>query len=343
MRRHVLYPTMAAIIVLILCSTILIGERSGLFLNPVKSTEAETSDDKLIVVGISQLGSESVWRTANTESIQSALSRENGYFAIFSNARQKQDNQIKAIRSFISQRVDYIVFSPVTEDGFENVLTEARDAGIPVILMDRMVNVDDDSLYVAHVGSDMKEEGVKAGEWLEKELRKRNRNEDEINIVILKGTEGSSAEIGRSEGFHEIAKKHVNWNILAEVDADFTTTKAKEEMGKILSKYREIDVVISQNDDMTFGAVEAMRKRGISTGIDGDVMVVSFDACHNALTMVYNGTINVDIECNPIQGEYVSQIIKKLENGETVEKENFVDEEVFTKENVLGALDSRTY
>ena len=343
MRRHVLYPMMAAIIVLILGATILIGERSGFFLNPTKGTETESSDDKLIVVGISQLGSESVWRTANTESIQNALSRENGYFAIFSNARQKQDNQIKAIRSFISQRVDYIVFSPCTEDGFENVLTEARDAGIPVILMDRTVNVEDDSLYVAHVGSDMKEEGIKAGIWLEQELWKRGRNEEDINIVILKGTEGSSAEIGRSQGFHEIAKNHPNWNILAEVDADFTNTKAKEEMGKLLREFSDIDVVISQNDDMTFGAVAAMRSRGISTGIDGQVLVVSFDACHEALTMVYNGTINVDIECNPMQGEYVSEIIKKLENGESVEKENSVDEVVFTKDNVLEALDSRAY
>ncbi len=343
MRRHVLYPMMAAIIVLILGATILIGERSGFFLNPTKGTETESSDDKLIVVGISQLGSESVWRTANTESIQNALSRENGYFAIFSNARQKQDNQIKAIRSFISQRVDYIVFSPCTEDGFENVLAEARDAGIPVILMDRTVNVEDDSLYVAHVGSDMKEEGIKAGIWLEQELWKRGRNEEDINIVILKGTEGSSAEIGRSQGFHEIAKNHPNWNILAEVDADFTNTKAKEEMGKLLREFSDIDVVISQNDDMTFGAVAAMRSRGISTGIDGQVLVVSFDACHEALTMVYNGTINVDIECNPMQGEYVSEIIKKLENGESVEKENSVDEVVFTKDNVLEALDSRAY
>jgi simple sugar transport system substrate-binding protein len=334
---------MAAIIVLILGATILIGERSGFFLNPTKGTETESSDDKLIVVGISQLGSESVWRTANTESIQNALSRENGYFAIFSNARQKQDNQIKAIRSFISQRVDYIVFSPCTEDGFENVLAEARDAGIPVILMDRTVNVEDDSLYVAHVGSDMKEEGIKAGIWLEQELWKRGRNEEDINIVILKGTEGSSAEIGRSQGFHEIAKNHPNWNILAEVDADFTNTKAKEEMGKLLREFSDIDVVISQNDDMTFGAVAAMRSRGISTGIDGQVLVVSFDACHEALTMVYNGTINVDIECNPMQGEYVSEIIKKLENGESVEKENSVDEVVFTKDNVLEALDSRAY
>lgn len=343
MRRHILYPTMVAVITFLLCVTIIAGETKGSFTNISDDADNDNSANKLVVVGISQLGSESVWRTANTDSIQKALSRENGYFAIFSNARQKQENQIKAIRSFISQRVDYIVFSPVTEDGFENVLMEAKDAGIPVILMDRTVNVSDDSLYETHVGSNMKEEGQKAGLWLEQDLKKKNMDEEEINIVILKGTEGSSSEIGRSEGFHEIADKHSNWNILAEVDADFTTTKAKEEMGKLLREYDDIDVVVSQNDDMTFGAVDAMRKKGISTGVGGDVTIISFDACHEALTMVYNGIINVDIECNPIQGEYVSDVIKKLEAGESIDKEYFVDEEVFTKENVTNALDNRAY
>ena len=343
MKKNILYPLLVAIMSLSLCAIMIIGEMSGLFLNPKGQEDQASSDDKLIVVGVSQLGSESVWRTANTESIQKSLSRENGYFAILNNARQKQDNQIKAIRSFISQRVDYIVFSPVTEDGFENVLTEAKDAGIPVILMDRTVNVEDDSLYVTHVGSNMEEEGRKAGEWLEGELARRNMSDEEINIIVLKGTEGSTSEIGRSKGFHDIAKKHPGWNILAEVDADFTNTKAQEEMGKLLRQYSDIDVVISQNDDMTFGAIEAMRKRGITTGREGDVMIVSFDACHEALTMVYNGLINVDIECNPIQGDYVSEVIRKLENGETVEKEYFVDEQVFTKENVADSLSSRAY
>ena len=343
MRKHILYPVLAVIILVALCSIMIIGELSGYFLNPTRDFETEMTDDKLIVVGISQLGSESVWRTANTDSIQKALSRENGYFAIFSNARQKQENQIKAIRSFISQRVDYIVFSPVTEDGFESVLIEAKDAGIPVILMDRMANVSDDSLYVTHVGSDMKAEGIKAGTWLASELKKKNIADDPVNIVILKGTEGSSSEIGRSEGFHQIAADHPNWNILAEVDADFTTTKAKEEMGKLLREFRDIDVVVSQNDDMTFGAVEALRARGYTTGVNGEVMIISFDACHEALTMVYNGVINVDIECNPIQGEYVSEVIRKLERGETIDKEYFVDAEVFTKDNVINALNSRAY
>lgn len=300
-------------------------------------------EENLIVVGFSQLGSESVWRTANSESIQEALTRENGFFLEFNNARQKQENQIKAIRGFISQRVDYIIFSPATESGWETVLGEARDAGIPVILVDRTASLEDGSLYTAWVGSDMVSEGEKAGIWLEGYLKAEGREEEEINIVVLQGTVGSSAQLGRTKGFHNIAKGHPNWHILKQEPADFTTAKGKEVMEAFLRTYSDIDVVISQNDDMTFGALQAMEERGITTGVDGEVVLISFDAVREALELVSQGVINVDIECNPEQGEYILEIIRKLENGETVDKENVVEEKVFTQENVDEYLGTRTY
>ena len=329
-------------IIAVLIAIMIVGETEGFFLSPSSQNEETVSDD-LIVVGISQLGSESVWRTANTESIQSSLSRQNGFFAIFNNARQKQDNQIKTIRDYISQGVDYIVFAPVTENGFESVLQEAKENNIPVILMDRTVNVKDKSLYVTHVGSNMTEEGEKAGKWLEDELKKKNRQDEEINIVVLQGTIGSSAQIGRERGFNEVARNNPNWNILEIANADFTTTKGKEEMTRLLNKYEDIDVVVSQNDDMTFGAIDAINEKGLTTGINGDIMMISFDACKEALIMVYNGQINVDIECNPLQGEYIVDVINALERGEEVEKEYVVDEHVFTKENVRDYLTERQY
>lgn len=336
------YIILSVGIIAVLIAIMIVGETEGFFLSPSSQNEETVSDD-LIVVGISQLGSESVWRTANTESIQSSLSRQNGFFAIFNNARQKQDNQIKTIRDYISQGVDYIVFAPVTENGFESVLQEAKENNIPVILMDRTVNVKDKSLYVTHVGSNMTEEGKKAGKWLEDELKKKNRQDEEINIVVLQGTIGSSAQIGRERGFNEIANNNPNWNILEIANADFTTTKGKEEMTRLLNKYEDIDVVVSQNDDMTFGAVDAINEKGLTTGINGDIMIISFDACKEALIMVYNGQINVDIECNPLQGEYIVDVINALERGEEVEKEYFVDEQVFTKENVRDYLTERQY
>lgn len=315
---------------------------SSLFTGVEEMTQVEK--DSRIVVGVSQLGSESGFRTANTESVQNAFTKENGYFLIYNNARQRQENQLKAIRSFISQRVDYIIFSPVVETGWETVLREAKEAGIPVILMDRSVDVEDESLYVTCVGSNFEEEGEKAGHWLEKELRKQRRTGEPVNIVVLTGTEGSSSQLGRTVGFDSVAREHENWDILEQKCAEFTSTKGKEVMRGFLRKYPDIDVVVSQNDDMTFGAIEAIRESGRTVGVDGDIMIISFDAVESALEMVAEGTINVDIECNPNQGEYLLRVIDLLEAGEQVEKQYYVEEDVFTMENVTQeVLDERSY
>lgn len=300
-------------------------------------------DEELQVVGFSQVGSESLWRSANTESIQSALSKENGFFLIYNNARQKQENQIKAIRSFISQQVDYIVFAPITEDGWDTVLLEAKEAGIPVILVDRKVNVPSISYFTTWIGSDTRQEGESAGLWLEQYLEDCGREKEQINILVLEGTAGSSAQTGRSQGFEDVAARHENWTILEQQDADFTTSKAKEIMEAYIEKYDDFDVVVSQNDDMTFGAVEAMQKAGITMGAEGDVKIISFDATREGLEMVKDGLIDVDVECNPLFGEELAEIIQKLEDGEVVLKYNRVAEQVFTRENVEEYLKDRKY
>lgn len=300
-------------------------------------------EENLIMVGVSQIGSESVWRTANTASIEETFTREKGYLMMFDNARQKQENQLKAIQSFISQQVDYIIFSPIEEDGWDMVLQEAKDAGIPVILMDRMVDVDDPSLYTAWVGSDFRKEGENAGQWLAEHLATQGRQDEEINIVMLQGTQGASSTIGRTDGFCSVADFHPNWNILEQTDAEFTTAKAKEEAKRIFTQYDDIDVFISQNDDMTFGVLEAAKEAGRSVGVEGDTIIISFDAVRDALELVQEGLINVDIECNPEQGKYLEQVIQALENGKTVEKQSYVPEKVFTQENVGLYLEDRRY
>lgn len=327
----------------ILLFMVMLGWGLGLF----KEIEEEpyiSEEENLIVVGVSQLGSESGWRTANTESVQKAFTKQNGYFLIFNNARQKQENQIKAIRNFISQRVDYIVLAPVVESGWETVLQEAKEAGIPVIVMDRSVDVADKSLYTTLVGSDSVEEGRKAGQWLEEYLAKQGKADEDINIVVLKGTEGASAQIGRTVGFSMVVGEHNNWNILEQEYGDFTIYKGKEVMTEFLRKYDDIDVVVSQNDDMTFGAIEAIRESGRTVGVGGEITIISFDAVHDALEMVAEGTINVDIECNPDQGEYISDVIRLLESGQEVEERYYVEEDIFTMENVTQeVLDGRIY
>ncbi|MDO5573729.1 MAG: ABC transporter substrate-binding protein [bacterium] len=316
----------------------------SMFSSVVEEDPSAEIDSDLVVVGFSQLGSESLWRTANTASIQRALTKENGFFLVFNNARQKQENQIKAIRSFISQRVDYIVFSPVTEDGWETVLLEAKEAGIPVILADRMVNIEDESLYTTWVGTDMQEEGEKAGRWLEEYMQAHQRtDEEDVNIVVLQGTPGATSQIGRTIGFNTIADRHENWNILEQVNGDFTTAKGKEVMQLLLKKYDNIDVVVSQNDDMTFGAIEAIQEASRTVGVNGEITMISFDAAHEALEMVDQGLINVDIECNPEQGDKIAEVISKIEHGEEIEKAYVIEENVFTQKNVKEYLDTRTY
>lgn len=308
---------------------------------PVEAEEVIEED--LIVVGFSQIGSESAWRTANTKSIQNALSKENGFFLQFSNARQKQENQIKAIRRFISQQVDYIVFSPITENGWTTVLEEARSAEIPVIVVDREIAVADSTLYTAWIGSDTVWEGEQAGQWLERDLIVHGKEDDEINIVILEGTEGSSAQLGRTEGFKKYLRKHENWNVLASESGDFTTAKGKEVMQKYLKLYDDIDVVVSQNDDMTFGAIEALKEAGVYLGPYDGIRVISYDGGKKALELVEQSIIDVDVECNAEQGEYVRDIILDLEQGKVVENKIYVPDKVFTIGNVGQYLDSRTY
>ncbi len=340
-KKNVFVRRLVIVLFIVILSLMVVG---GRLFTDIEEDNSVSEEEDRIVVGVSQLGSESGWRTANTESVQNAFTQQNGYFMIFQNARQKQENQIKTIRSFISQRVDYIVFSPVVETGWETVLQEAKEAGIPVILMDRNVNIRDRSLYVTCVGSDFVEEGERAGRWLEKDLKKRGMNEGQVNIVVLKGTEGSTAQIGRTIGFSTVASDHLNWNILEQEYADFTSAKGREVMETFLKKYPDIDVVVSQNDDMTFGAIEAIKESGQTVGIGGDITIISFDAVHDALEMVAKGIINVDIECNPNQGEYLSQVIDMLEDGQEVEQQYYVEENVFTIENVTRELlEERNY
>lgn len=327
---------------LFVVSVMLIGTACTMF-DAELEQEAEEENEDLIVVGFSQIGSESVWRTANTNSIQNALSGENGFFLQLKNARQKQENQIKAIRSFISQRVDYIAFSPVTEDGWETVLLEAKEAGIPVILVDRSISKKQEDLYTTRVGTDSYWEGEQAGIWLENDLKKKKQEEDDINIVVIQGTIGSTAQLGRSRGFGTIAIKHPNWHILEQESGDFTTAKAKEVMQGFLRRYEDIDVLIAQNDDMAYGAIEAIREAGHYVGMGDDIRIIAFDGGKTALEKVQTGEIDVDIECNPEQGEMLAEVIHMLEQGMEVEKEYIVEDRVFTIDNVDEYLEGRKY
>ena len=298
------------------------------------------ADDDTITVGFSQVGAESDWRTANTESMKSTFSEENGYNLIFDDAQQKQENQLTAIRNFIQQEVDYIVLAPVTETGWDTVLQEAKDAGIPVIIVDRMVDVSDDSLYTAWVGSNFKLEGQKAMAWLDAYLEAKGRGDEDINLVDIQGTIGASAQIGRTEGFDEAVEAHDNWNTIAQQSGEFTQAKGQEVMESILKQSGDdIDVVYCENDNEAFGAIDAIEAAGYEVGgEEGQILVMSFDTTNAGLTDTLSGKITLDTECNPLHGPRVQEIIEKLEAGEDVDKQAYVEEEMFAADDTVTSI-----
>ena len=313
--------------------------------------EAEDTDDaepagdadsgELITVGYAQVGAESDWRTANTESFKSTFTEENGYKLIFDDAQQKQ---IKAIRSFIQQEVDYIVVAPVVETGWETVLEEAKEAGIPVILSDRMMDVSDDSLFEAWVGGNFVQEGETCGDWLAEYLEEQGRGDEEINMVTIQGTIGASAQVGRTEGMANKLEEHSNWKMLEMQSGEFTQAKGQEVMESFLKSYDDIDVVICENDNEAFGAIDAIKAAGKSCGPDGDIIVVSFDSVKAAFESMIAGDLNATFECNPLHGPRVAEIIQKLEAGETVDKIQYVDESYFdTSMDLESILEERAY
>lgn len=327
------------------CSTgrVEVGELSGEELLRGEDALA-VEDEEAIVVGFCQVGSESDWRLANTASFRNTFTEENGYYLIFEDAQNKQENQIKAIRNFILQEVDYIILDPIVETGWDGVLEEAKEAGIPVIVSDRQVQVADTSLYTCWVGSDFLEEGRRAGEWLANYLEEQGRSGEEIRIVTLQGTLDSSAQLGRTEGFGQVLSEHDNWNMLERQTGDFTQAKGQEVMEEFLGKYEDIDVVVCENDNMAFGAVEAIQAAGRTCGQDGDIIVISFDATSAAFQAMLAGEINAAFECNPLLGPLVSDIIQRLERGEEVEKVQYVEETYFdTTMDLEEMLKNRTY
>lgn len=307
-----------------------------------ETTEAETTETgDLITIGFSQVGAESDWRVANTESMKSALSEENGFKLIFADAQQKQENQIKAVRDFISQEVDVITIAPVTETGWETVLGEAKDAGIPVIIVDRMIDVSDDSLYSCWVGSNFEQEGVDAANWLTDYMKTQGKDKDDQNVVVLQGTIGSSAEIGRTKGFKDTIAQFSNYKVLAEQTGEFTQAKGQEVMESFLKQFDDIDVVIAQNDNMAFGAIDALKAAGKVPG--KEVVIVSFDAVKAAFDSMIAGDMNVSVECNPLHGPRVSDLAKKLMNNEEVEKIQYVEEKVYPADTAEAELPNRQY
>lgn len=299
--------------------------------------EDGASGDGKITLGFSQTGSESGWRSANTKSIQDAAAAA-GITLKFSDAQGKEENQIAAIRSFIQQKVDVISFSPLKVTGWDTVLKEAKDAKIPVILTDRGVETSDTSLYVSLLGSDFTAEGVRAGELMKKIMKDAT---GAVNIAQLEGSTGSAPAIERTKGFAQAIEGAANYKIVVTQSGEFTRAKGKEVMEAFLKSHPEINFLFAQNDDMGLGAIQAIEAAGKKPGTD--IKIIAIDGIKDGFVAMAAGKINGLVECNPLLGPQLMELVKKVKAGQSVERRIVTIEKDFTQDQAAAELPNRKY
>lgn len=302
-----------------------------------------TAAPKPWVVGFSQIGSESEWRTACTISVQNAFNDDPSFTLIYSDAQQKQENQIKALRTFIARKVNVIVFTALVETGYGPVLQEAKKAGIPVIMIDRDVAEADRALRLTIMGSDFVKEGEKAAIWLGDYLKAKGLDDGKkaINIVELQGTTGSAPAIDRKKGFETGMKAHPNWKITRSQTGNFTTSEGKAVMEAFLKADKNIQVLYAHNDGMALGAIQAIKEAGLVPG--KDIIVVGVDAVKGAFEAMVKGEMNASIECSPLLGPQAVQAVTDLRDGKKLPARIWTIEGVFDQTNAAAALPSRQY
>jgi simple sugar transport system substrate-binding protein len=318
---------------ILIIATLLAGS-----LLPTALSRAAESSKRNVTVGFSQIGAESAWRTAETESIRSEAGRR-GVKLKFSDAQQKQENQIKALGAFIAQKVDAIILAPVVETGWEPVLKQAKAAKIPVILVDRGVKVSDDSLYTTLIASDFVAEGRMAGEWLAKKLNGKG------NVVELQGTPGAAPALDRKKGFQEAIKENPDIKIIKSQTGEFTRAKGKEVMEAFLKAAQgggtKIDAVYAHNDDMALGAIQAIEEAGLKPGID--IMVVSIDGVKGAFEAMVAGKLNCSVECNPLLGPAAFDAVEAALAGKALPKKTIMKDQLFDQSVAKDVIGKRQY
>ena len=301
--------------------------------------EAEETPDTGLLLGFSQIGSESAWRIGNTRDIENSAA-DYGISLMLENANQSQENQIAAIRRFIAYKVDVIAFSPIVEDGWDNVLMEAKEAGIPVILVDRDIETSMDDLTTCLIGADFYNEGVMAAEYL---IRKADElGLEHVNIVEIPVTENSTPMRQRQAGFADTIADDERMCILESIDGDFLKSRGAECMRYLLETYGDdIDVVFSHNDEMTLGALPEIEKTDLVPG--EDIIIISIDGGQDAIDALKAGRLNCVVECTPNLGNELMETALSLKNGEEVEPVIHPSERIFSDEQDVSAIGPRGY
>ncbi|KAF1296247.1 LacI family transcriptional regulator [Enterococcus sp. JM4C] len=301
-------------------------------------TQPQKEEKAAIVVGFSQSGTESNWRKRHTESIKEELGKEN-YQVLYRNGFMNQERQIQDIRTFIAYKVDIIIFTPLKEDGWEPVLKEAKDAGIPVIITDRNVNITDNSLFLTHIGPSFKAEGNRAGLYAYNYFK--DKEKEHINILELKGLSSTSPTTLRHDGFMETIQRDPRMNITLTRDADYIRLKGKEQMNKLIEEglLEDIDILFSHNDEMTHGALDALDAHKVKK----DLVIITIDGQEDMITQLKKGRINAVVECNPNAGWYVRNTISRYFNNQSIPQEIYMPETIFSDQSQLDAIPTRNY
>jgi galactofuranose transport system substrate-binding protein len=298
-----------------------------------------------ITMGFSQIGAESAWRVANTKSIKDAAKAE-GVELIFADAQQSQVNQLKAIKTFILQKVDVIAFSPVVTTGWRKVLLEAKKSKIPVIVLDREIDKKDHDLISTFIGADFREEGRRAAHCLVDALKLKKENKaGAYRVIEIRGTEGSAPAIERSKGFREVADQSGVLKIVRSEGGDFKESLGKEVMEGILDGTPKasggFDAVFAHNDNMALGAIAALKGRGFKPG--KEVVVVSVDAIREAFEAMIAGELNCTVECSPLLGTQLMTAARDIQSGKTLEKRIITRAGVFPMSSAKDELPKRQY
>ena len=300
--------------------------------------------DHLITVGLSQSGEDTPWKAANTESFMETFVEENGYRLISADAGEDQEKQFSDVKGFIKQNVDYIILNPVAETGWEEVLEEAKDAGIPVILINNKIDEEDASLYRCWIGSDYEKQARDAGKWLAKYLKSEGREKDHIAMATIQGSIGTPEQLAHAEGYRSVFEKHSNWHMRAQQTGEGTRDEGKEVMKLFLEHYPDLEVVFAENDEMALGAIEAIKEAGKTCGPEGDILLISFGGSKEGVQAVADGDLNVTFEKNPNQAPKAAELIQRMDSGIVIDKEQYVSEKYYDSGMELeDIIEKRTY
>ena len=299
------------------------------------ATPDSSASGSLISVGIiNNDPNESGYRAANDKSLKEMFTEANGYEPSFYYSL-KNDEQIAAAQKFITDGVDYLLLSAADTAGWDTVLKDAETAGTKVILFDRTIDADE-SLYEASIVSDMAKEGQQAVDWL------KSQNLSSYDIIHIQGVMGSAAQRGRSGALDDEASAS-GWNIVAQQTGEWSADNAQQIVQSVIDAGTPFNVIYAENDDMAKGAVAALDKANISHGVGKDVIVMGFDCNQWALQELLDQKWNYDGQCNPFQASYIDEIIKKLENGETLANKVIIMDEKGFDASTITADDVANY